>query len=412
MSAKVPLRLHIPEPRARPGQAPDFSHLSIPLAGSLRRPAADAPESELRAYPYALIRVLDDDGRAVGEWAPRLDAETLRKGLRDMVLTRVFDERMLKAQRQGKTSFYVKCTGEEAVATGQSSALAPDDMLFPSYRQQGLFIARGASLVDLMCQVFSNSRDRLKGRQLPVMYSGRDLSIFSISGNLGTQVPHAVGWAMASAYRGDFRIAATWVGDGTTAEADFHHGLVFASVYRAPAIINIVNNQWAISTFQGIAGGEQTTFAARAIGYGLPGLRVDGNDFLAVHAATRWAADRARANLGATLIELVTYRAAAHSTSDDPSKYRPADEWAGWPLGDPIGRLKRHLIGLDEWSEQQHADLLRELEDHVTNAAKEAEGYGTVAKPSIEPTTMFEDVFKDMPWHLRRQQAQLREEAP
>ena len=147
---------------------------------------------------------------------------------------------------------------------------------------------------------------------------------------------------MASAIKGDTRIAAAWIGDGATAESDFHAALTFASVYRAPVILNIVNNQWAISSFQGIAGGEAATFAARALGYGLPALRVDGNDFLAVYAATRWAAERARANLGATLIEFFTYRAGAHSTTDDPSQIPPPDEGAAWPLGDPIERLKKH----------------------------------------------------------------------
>jgi hypothetical protein len=145
---------------------------------------------------------------------------------------------------------------------------------------------------------------------------------------------------MASAIKGDTRIASAWIGDGATAEADFHTALTFAHVYRAPVILNVVNNQWAISSFQAIAGGEATTFAARGVGCGIASLRVDGNDFLAVYAASQWAAERARANLGPTLIEWVTYRAGAHSTSDDPSKYRPADDWERFPLGDPIERLK------------------------------------------------------------------------
>ena len=236
------------------------------------------------------------------------------------------------------------------------------------------------------------------------MYSARDHGFFSVSGNLGTQFPQAVGWAMASAYKGDTRIAASWVGDGTTAEGDFHHALNFASVYHAPVILNVVNNQWAISSFQGIAGGEEATFASRAIGYGLPGLRVDGNDFLAVYAVTKWAAERARANLGATLIELYTYRAEGHSTSDDPSRYRPAGEARAWPLGDPVERLKNHLIGLGEWSEAQHDATQKEVTEQVRAANKEAESFGTLGSgqpPNVQ--TMFEDVFKDMPWHLVRQ---------
>ncbi|HEY5047330.1 MAG TPA: thiamine pyrophosphate-dependent dehydrogenase E1 component subunit alpha, partial [Rhizomicrobium sp.] len=325
-----------------------------------------------------------------------------------MVLTRAYDDRMYRAQRQGKTSFYMKCTGEEAVAVAQTMAIDAGDMCFPSYRQQGILIARGYPLVEMMCQVYSNVRDPLKGRQLPIMYSSREYGFFSISGNLGTQFSQAVGWAMASAYKGDDRIAATWIGEGTTAEGDFHQALTFAAVFRAPVILNVVNNQWAISSFQGIAGGEQSTFASRAIGYGLPGLRVDGNDFLAVYAATQWAAERARNNLGASLIELYTYRAEGHSTSDDPGRYRPADEAGAWPLGDPVARLKAHLIALGEWSEEQHEAAQKEAAEQVRAANKEAEGFGTLGSGSTASTkTMFEDVYKGMPWHLRRQRQDL-----
>ena len=196
----------------------------------------------------------------------------------------------------------------------------------------------------MMCQIYSNSNDPMKGRQLPVMYSSKLHGFFSISGNLGTQYPQAVGWAMASAIKGDTRVAAGWIGDGSTAESDFHAALVFASTYKAPVVLNIVNNQWAISTFQGIARGGSGTFAARGHGFGIPALRVDGNDYPAVYAVAKWAVERARRNLGPTLIEYVTYRAAAHSSSDDPSVYRPKEESEVWPLGDPIERLKNHLI--------------------------------------------------------------------
>jgi 2-oxoisovalerate dehydrogenase E1 component subunit alpha len=315
---------------------------------------------------------------------------------------------MFRQQRQGKITFYMKCTGEEAIGVGQAFALAPDDMAFTTYRQQGLLIARGWPLLDMMCQCYSNARDRLKGRQLPVLYSSRDASFFTISGNLGTQFPQAVGWAMASAYKGDRRIAAGWIGEGSTAEPDFHHALTFASVYRVPVILNVVNNQWAISSHQEIAGGEAATFAARAIGFGLACLRVDGNDFLAVYGATQWAAARARANHGATLIELFTYRAAPHSTSDDPSRYRPEDEGQQWPYGDPIDRLSRHLIGLGEWSPERQAQLASEVADEVREIGREAESYGTFDKaPHFSARTMFEDVFKEMPWHLRRQRQEL-----
>jgi 2-oxoisovalerate dehydrogenase E1 component alpha subunit len=402
------LALQIPQPKARPGEKPDFSELEIPPPGALPRPAVDADPRDLSEFAYGLIRVLDDAGHAVGDWNPGLDAKTLHRGLRAMVLTRAFDERMLRVQRQGKISFYMKCQGEEAVAVAQALALEDDDMLFPSYRQQGLLIARGWSLVDMMCQAFGNTADRLKGRQLPVLYSAKKAGFFSISGNLGTQFPQAVGWAMASALRGDTRIAASWIGEGATAEADFHHAMTFASVYRVPVLLNVVNNQWAISSFQGIAGGERTTFAARGIGYGIPGLRVDGNDFLAVHAATRWAAERARSNHGATLLELFTYRAAAHSTSDDPAGYRPKDEAAQWPLGDPIRRLQQHLVGLGEWSVDQQAQLVQEAEAEVAAALKEAASHGQGDR-TVGRESMFEDVFKEMPPHLVEQRRQMLE---
>jgi 2-oxoisovalerate dehydrogenase E1 component alpha subunit len=403
MSERPPLKLHVPQPKARPGECPDFSDIVIPPAGSLSKPPIDEPDHTMRDHALGMIRVLDENDEAVGEWDPKLSPEHLIRGLRYMLTTRIYDERMLKAQRQGKTSFYMKCTGEEAVAVAQAMAMEPGDMLFPSYRQQGLLVARDWSLVDMMCQVYNNTKDRLKGRQLPIMYSVKEAGFFSISGNLGTQFPQAVGWAMASALKGDTRIAASWVGDGTTAEADFHYALTFATVYQAPVILNVVNNQWAISSFQGYAGGEQTTFAARAIGYGLPGLRVDGNDFLAVYSATRWAADRARSNGGPTLIELYTYRAAPHSTSDDPSAYRPDDEYQRWPLGDPIERLKKHLIRIGAWSEEQHAALNAELEEYVRAAQKEAESFGTLGVKPTSAASMFEDVFKDVPPHLIRQ---------
>jgi 2-oxoisovalerate dehydrogenase E1 component alpha subunit len=404
-----PLRLHVPEPTGRPGCTTDFSFLHVSPAGAVRQPPVDTPPRDTQDLAYALVRVLDDEGRAVGPWVPPLDAVQLRRGLRAMMKTRIFDARMLIAQRQKKLSFYMQCLGEEAIAVAHALALQPGDMCFPTYRQQGLLLSRDdISLVELMCQLMSNERDPIKGRQLPVMYSYKRAGFFTISGNLATQFIQSVGWAMASAIKGDTKIASGWIGDGSTAESDFHTALTFAHVYRAPVILNVVNNQWAISTFQAIAGGEATTFASRGVGCGIASLRVDGNDFLAVYAASVWAAERARRNLGPTLIEWVTYRAGPHSTSDDPSKYRPADDWQRFPLGDPITRLKQHLIGIGEWSDVQHAQAQAELEAEVAAAQKEAESYGTLLDGHIpSAASMFEDVYRDMPWHLREQRQQL-----
>jgi 2-oxoisovalerate dehydrogenase E1 component alpha subunit len=404
-------RLHFPQAPARPGDAPDFSYLSLSPAGAAPRPEVLAHFSETRPLTEQLIRVLDEDGRAVGPWNPRLESSVSSAGLRAMLLTRLFDERMHRSHRQGKISFYVRSLGEEAVSVAACMALRAGDMLFPAYRNQGLFVTRGRPLVDLMCQLLGNTRDMCKGRQLPVFYQWGAGRIFSLSGNLTTQFPQAVGWSMASALKGQSDIAASWTGDGSASEGDFHEALVFATVYRAPVILNVVNNQWAISTSQGFAGVEQQSLAARGPAYGIAGLRVDGNDFLAVYAATRWAAARARNSGGPTLIELVTYRAAAHSTSDDPGRYRPRDDSAAWPLGDPIERLKSHMIGLGEWSDTQHTALTQELESEVTRSWAEAVQYGTLNEgPRLDNDLMFEDVFETLPDNLRRQCAELRAE--
>jgi 2-oxoisovalerate dehydrogenase E1 component alpha subunit len=401
------LSLHIPEPDARPGDAPNFADLEIPPAGALDRPATDADETGLRQLPYGLIRVLDDEGRAVGAWDPHLDAPTLLAGLRAMLLNRIFDDRLFRLHRQGKTSFYMKSTGEEAIGVALSLALRAGDMCFPTYRMVGWLLARGYPLLSLINQIFSNAADPLQGKQLPILYSAKDYGFYSLSGNLGTRIGHAVGWAMASAYKQDSRIALGVVGEGTTAEGDFHEALTFASVYRAPVILCVTNNQWAISSFSGIAGEEETTFAAKALAYGLPGLRVDGNDFLAVWAATRWAEERARFNHGATLIEMFTYRAEGHSTSDDPTKYRPQGEAAAWPLGDPIERLKRHLCLLGAWDEARHEALRGELDAEVKEALREGEAIGTLGRSKPPVASMFDGVFAEPDWRLIEQRGEL-----
>ena len=407
----APLHLHVPEPKFRPGDAADFSDIVVPDVDAISRPDEHVKPADIHALAYGLVRVLGDDGQAKGSWNPILDSDTLRLMLRKMLLLRAFDDRMFRAQRQGKTSFYMKSFGEEATSVATTMALHGDDMCFPSYRQQGILITRDYPLVQMMNQIYSNRGDNLKGRQLPVMYSAKDYGFFSISGNLTTQYPQAVGWAMASASRADTRIAAVWCGDGSTAEGDFHSALTFAAVYNAPVIFQVVNNQWAISSFSGFAGSERTTFAARAIGYGIAGLRVDGNDALAVYAAMQLAANRARTNGGPTLIEYFTYRGEGHSTSDDPGAYRPAEEYASWPLGDPVTRLKDHLIANSTWSEEQHDALITELSDQVKATQKEAEQNGILGHGLHHPfETMFEDVFEHMPWHLKEQCEQMLEE--
>ncbi len=400
--------LHIPKPTARPGEEPDFSYLDVSPAGKAKKPATDASARDIEDLSFGMVRVLDDDHTACGEWDPDLSPEQLSEALRLITLTRVFDERMHRMQRQGRISFYMQSLGEEAISAAQGMALDDGDMLFPSYRNQALYIHRGLSLVDMMCQCLSNTKDMCKGRQMPIMYHHAKGNIFSISGNLATQYPQAVGWAMAAAIKGESNIAAAWVGDGSTAEADFHHALTFAAVYQAPVILNVVNNQWAISTFQGMAGGERRPFAARGLGFGIPGIRVDGNDFLAVYSATQWAAERARNGHGPTLIEHISYRGGPHSTSDDPTRYRPKGEWEKFPLGDPLARLKGHMIGKGLWSDKQQEDLESELNEHVVASWREALSHGSMVDgPTLDVNSMFEDVFEKPSANLERQRAEL-----
>jgi 2-oxoisovalerate dehydrogenase E1 component alpha subunit len=404
MSETPPLSLYIPEPEFRPGDKPDFSNVPIPQAGAAPRPPVDAEPGDIRDLAYTIIRVMNRDGEAVGPWADMLSDDEIKVGLEDMMRVRAFDARMLMAQRQGKTSFYMQALGEEAIACAFSKALQPGDMNFPTYRQQGLLLSTDYPMVDMINQIYSNAADPLMGRQLPIMYSSKEHGFFTISGNLATQFIQGVGWAMASAIKGDSKIATAWIGEGSTAENDFHSALVFASTYRAPVVLNVVNNQWAISTFQGIARGKAATFASRGHGFGIPSLRVDGNDYLAVYAVAKWATERARKGLGPTLIEHVTYRMGGHSTSDDPSAYRAKEEATCWPLGDPIERVKDYLIKRGVWSDAQHHQMKEMLESQVAEAQKLAEKNGTLHDgPHSSPATMFDDVYKEMPLHLRRQ---------
>jgi 2-oxoisovalerate dehydrogenase E1 component alpha subunit len=407
-SAERPvLRLRIPEPRRLTGAGERVARHISP-AGEMRKPDLDEKVERLALMRKQLVRVIDDDGSAVGPWVPELTVADKVRGLRDMMLVRSFDARLLRAHRQGKISFYMQCLGEEAIATAQQRALQPGDMHFPTYRQQGLLIASGYPLVDMMNQVLSNEHDPLHGRQLPVMYSSKAHGFFSISGNLATQYVQAVGWAMASALRGDSAIASAWIGEGASSESDFHAALVFASTYQAPVILNIVNNHWAISTPEDFARGASATFADRGYGFSIPALRVDGNDYLAVYAVSQWAAERARTNRGPTMIEWVTLRVGAHSTSDDPSVYRPADEASTFPLGDPVERLRGHLVAIGEWDDARQATLQAEVDQQVAEAFAEADSHGSVKSGAIgSPRSMFDDVYATLPRHLVEQREQV-----
>ena len=402
----LPLELCIPSAPHRPGDTPRFEPFPS-QPGDLLRPDTLASHEELRAHAKGLIRVLADDGSAAGPWNPQLSPQQLRNGLEMMLRSRHFDMRMIAMQRQGRLSFHVSGAGEEAAAVAGAMAYSPQDILFPSYRQAGLFLMRGMPSLALMCQSIGNRFDNAKGRQMPVHYSWRASNVVSVSSPVGTQFPQAVGAAMAFAYRGERRVAAAWIGDGTTAQGDFHYALNFASVFKPPCVLHVVDNQWAISTHRSLATGG-AAFALRADAYRLPGLRVDGNDFLAVYAAETWAIERARRGGGPTLVEMVTYRRDAHSTSDDPAQYRSAGEADCWPGGDPIERLKRHLIGLGEWSEESHRDLDAGLEQEAAATFQQAEAFGSHANGlGHAPESLFDDVYAALPPHLRSQRSEL-----
>lgn len=413
--SQIEMRLHVPEPAARPGEDPDFSFLTVPPVDEARRPETDVAAPDTYDLATTMIRVLDD-GRPGGAWDPGLTPEIKRAGLTHMVTTRMLEEQFMFLQRQGKAAFAMQSLGEEAVAVSAAMAVGESspgygqglDMHFPTYRQAGLLVANGHSIMEMTCQMLSNSGDRLKGAQLPVMHSVPECGFFSISGNLATQLIQGVGWAMAGAITRRRIVGVAWTGEGATAENDFHSALVFASVYQPPAIINVVNNQWAISSFQGIAGGTNASFAQRGIGYGIATLRVDGNDFLAGYAASRWATERARAGHGPTIIEWVTYRAASHSSSDDPTKYRPVEAAKAWPLGDPVDRLVEHLVTVDELTLDEFETIKGECRERVTEAVSEAEKLGTLSDgPAMPAVELFRHVYAEMPPHLVEQRQEL-----
>ena len=396
-------KIHVPDAPFRPGEEASFENWPW-KPGDLPMPdPKNCHFQDTVDLANGLVRVLDDDGNASGEWDPGLTSEQLLSGLEHMVRLRIFDDRMMKMQRTGLLSFYMRSLGEEAIAIAQTMALEEQDWIFPSYRQPGAQFVRGRDMVSMICHCIGNEEDNIKGRQMPVHYSYREGRFISISSPVGTQFSQAVGVSLASSYKGLDEVTITWIGDGASAEGDYHYALNFASVFNAPAILNLVNNQWAISTHANFATGTGS-FASRGIPFGLASIRVDGNDFLALYSVTKWARERAAAGSGATHIEVLTYRTGAHSSSDDPSRYRPKNEHTKWPGGDPVDRLKEHLIKLGEWSLDQHKELEERIDGEVIDAYKEAVKFGDLANgPYPSADTIFTEVYEEMPWHLREQ---------
>ena len=339
-----------------------------------------------------------DDHAAISHDIP--DDDLLRMH-RMMTLTRALDERGMRYQRQGRLGFYLPSTGEEALQIGSAYCFEKDDWMFPHYRVPGVALWRGADLDQMVANLFGNRDDNGKGRQMPVHYTMSEINWVSISSPLGTQIVQCSGAARAMQIRGESNIAVTYFGDGSTSTNDFHTGLNFAGVWKAPAVFICNNNLWAISTpiEQQCAA---RTLADKAIGYGMRALRVDGNDVLAMAQATREAVDHVRSGEGPIFVEAVTYRMGPHSSSDDPTRYQPSDERDAWTRRDPIERFRRYLIAADVLSEGEIKQIQDECAEMVLASFKRNEN---VEKPTLE--SLFEDVYREMPPILREQQEYL-----
>ncbi len=362
----------------------------------------DDPKRFAREFP--LHRLLDETGNLAGdEKELALSTDGILRLYRWMVLNRALDERMITLQRQGRIGFYIGSIGEEATVLGTASGMEEKDWIFPCYREHGAALLRGMPLVTFMCDLFGNAGDAMLGRQMPCHEAWKPGRFTSISSPIATEITHAVGAAWAARIQGEEMVALTYFGEGATSAHDFHTGLNFAAVRKIPVVFVCRNNGWAIS----VPKEKQTaseTIAQKAIAYGMRGERVDGNDLLAVHAATRRARARAAAGEGPTLLECVTYRVEGHSTSDDPRAYRPPEDVEPWKKKDPIERVRRFLRARGALDEAADAKLREETRAQIQAALKEAEAFPP--KPPLE--TLFEGVYAEPLWQQREQLEELR----
>jgi 2-oxoisovalerate dehydrogenase E1 component alpha subunit len=341
------------------------------------------------ALKIPTFSILKANGHLIkGAQSPMLEQELAYKIYRDMVYIRTLDERMLRAQRQGRLSFYLTCTGEEASVAGTVAAFKSDDMIMGQYREQVALRFRGFTTEQFMNQLFSNAKDLGKGRQMPVHYGSRELSFMTISSTLATQIPQAAGYAYGQKLVGKDACTLCYFGEGAASEGDFHAGMNMAAVMKCPVVFVVRNNGYAISTpvsEQFVADG----IAPRGLGYGIKTIRVDGNDILAVYAAAVAARKIAVEGCRPVLIETMSYRLGAHSTSDDPSGYRSVDEEQAWRQKDPISRMKSWLIKQKWWDERRDKALHKGFHGEILKQLKRAE-----KEPKSDLADLITDVYK------------------
>jgi pyruvate dehydrogenase E1 component alpha subunit len=375
--------------KARDEKLNGEAHAALPIA-------QEAPDFEAL---YPVRGVLDENGEARREVG--LDGDALRKIMELMIWNRELDERLTKLQRQGRIGFHIGSIGEEALMIGSAAALRTTDWVVPCYREMGVALYRGMPLDSIVANMFGTADDPVKGRQMPCHYVDQPHNFLSISSPVGTQITQAAGLGWAMRIRKSSDACAVYFGDGATSEGDFHTGMNFAAVYQAATVFLCRNNQWAISTPYEVQTAAKT-IAQKAIAYGMLGERVDGNDALAVYEATKEALDRARSGQGPTLLELLSYRVGAHSTSDDPRAYRDQSEVEPWAKRDPIERFRQHLQKKKLWDDKEDERIKAQITERLQAAIERAE---KTAPPSI--STLFSDVFVDRPWHLKEEQADL-----
>ena len=352
----------------------------------------------------ALFRVMKDDGTVDGD--PGVARDVLLRAYREMRRLRLIDARMLLLQRQGRVGFYGAAQGQEAVPIATGLAVEKEDWVFPALREQSVMLVRGFPLERFVAQVFGNSGDVLKGRQMPSHHSGREVNQVSWSSCIGPQIPQAVGAAWAMKLKKDRNAAVGFMGDGATSQPDFHAAMNFAGVFKVPCVLVCQNNHWSIS----VPTARQTasrTIAVKGRAYGIPAVRVDGNDVLAVYKVMKDALAKAKDGGGPTFVEAVTYRMGAHSSSDDPTRYRSQAEVDAWAKKDPLDRLRRHLAHLGLVSDESDAALEKELSAEIAAAINEVEQLPPPARESL-----LDEVYAELPWNLREQLDQLRKSAP